>query len=149
MNGTPGATSVGTLAASDVDVGETFTYTIVGGADASLFSVGGAGSDELILTNGILDFETKPSYSVTVRVTDAGGLTYDETLTVTVNDLLVSIDGNERLAGDTWSIQRAAQRKGSLVFQDVRLECLSSTLIPVPHAADLSGVGRADGHALG
>ncbi len=79
--------SVGTLTASDQDSGETFTYSIVGGADAGLFTIGGASSDELILTNGILDFETKPAYSVTVRVTDSGGLTYDETLTVTVNDL--------------------------------------------------------------
>ncbi len=79
--------SVGTLTASDQDSGETFTYSIVGGTDAGLFSIGGASSDELILTNGVLDFETKPSYSVTVRVTDSGGLTYDETLTITVNDL--------------------------------------------------------------
>ncbi len=52
-----------------------------------MFSIGGASSDELILTDGVLDFETKPSYSVTVRVTDSGGLTYDETLTITVNDI--------------------------------------------------------------
>ncbi len=59
----------------------------MGGADAASFSIGGAGSDELILTDGVLDFETQSSYSVTVRVTDSGGNTYDETLTVNVNDL--------------------------------------------------------------
>ena len=32
-----------------------------------------------------LDFESQGSYSVIVRVTDSGGLTYDETLTVAVN----------------------------------------------------------------
>ena len=69
--------------------GDTHTYTIVGGADAALFTIGGAGSDELILDDGVLDFETQSSYQVTVRVTDSGtpGLTYDETVTITVNDL--------------------------------------------------------------
>ncbi len=79
--------SVGTLASTDPDSSDTFTYSIVGGADAAAFSIGGAGSDELILTDGILDFETQPSYSVTVRVNDSGGNWYDETLTVDVNDL--------------------------------------------------------------
>ena len=37
--------------------------------------------------DGVLDFETQSSYSVIVRVTDSGGNTYDETLTVNVNDL--------------------------------------------------------------
>ena len=46
---TTGGHSLGTLSASDPDAGETFTYTIVGGADAALFTIGGAGSDELIL----------------------------------------------------------------------------------------------------
>ena len=78
---------MGTLTATDEDAGETFSYTIVGGADAALFSIGGAGSDELILDDGVLDFETQSSYQVIVRVTDCGGTTYDETLTVNVNDL--------------------------------------------------------------
>ena len=34
--------------------------------------MGGVGSDELLLDDGtLLDFETKSSYSVTVRVTDS------------------------------------------------------------------------------
>ncbi len=57
--------SLGTLTATDEDGGETFTYSINGGADAASFSIGGAGSDELILTDGVLDFETQSSYSVT------------------------------------------------------------------------------------
>ena len=44
-------------------------------------------NDELILSDGVLDFETKSSYTVTVRVTDSGGLTHDESITVNVNDL--------------------------------------------------------------
>ena len=65
---------VATLTTTDPDIGDTFTYSIVGGADAAVFSIGGAGSDELILTDGVLDFETKTSYSVIVRTTDAVGV---------------------------------------------------------------------------
>ena len=84
---TSGGYSVGTLSTTDEDNAETFSYSIVGGADAGVFSIGGAGSDELILSDGTLDFEGQSSYSVTVRVTDGGGNSYDETLTVGVNDL--------------------------------------------------------------
>ncbi len=84
---TSGGSSIGTLSSSDPDSGDTFTYTLVGGADLGNFSIGGAGSDELILTAGILNYEAKSSYEVIVRTTDAGGLTFDKTITVTVNDL--------------------------------------------------------------
>ncbi len=84
---TSSGTSVGVLITTDEDAGETFTYSILGGTDQLKFSIGGALSDELILTDGTLDFETKSSYAVTVRVTDSGGLTYDEAITVSVNDV--------------------------------------------------------------
>ena len=84
---TRAGTSVGTLATTDPDSGDTGMYSIIGGADQARFRIGGAGSDELILADGILDHETKSSYQVIVRVTDSGGLSCEETFTVTVNDL--------------------------------------------------------------
>ena len=84
---TNGGLSIGMLASTDPDGGETFTYSILAGGDGALFTIGGASSDELILDDGVLDFETKPSYSVIVRTTDSALNTYDETLTVNVNDL--------------------------------------------------------------
>ena len=84
---TTGGSSIGTLSSTDVDAGDTFTYSVVGGADAAVFSIGGAGSDELILTDGVLDFETKPSYAVAIRTTDSGGLTHDEALNITITNV--------------------------------------------------------------
>ena len=78
--------SVGSLTTTDQDAGDSTTYSIVGGADAAVFSIGGAGSDELILTDGVLDFETQSSYEVIVRTTDSGGLTRDETFIIGVGD---------------------------------------------------------------
>ncbi|WP_419195275.1 cadherin domain-containing protein, partial [Novipirellula herctigrandis] len=79
--------SVGTLTATDTDAGETFTWQVIGGSDIGNFSIGGSSSDELTLTDGLLNFESQSSYEVIVRVTDAGGNQFDKTLYVTVNDL--------------------------------------------------------------
>ncbi|BFM07277.1 hypothetical protein R50071_24810 [Halioxenophilus aromaticivorans] len=84
---TSGGYSVGTLTTTDQDAGDTFTYTIINGLDSAVFSIGGAGADELILTDGVLDFENQPSYQVTVRTTDSGGLSRDEIITVNVSDV--------------------------------------------------------------
>ena len=56
-------------------------------ADQGVFSIGGAG-DELVLTDGVLDFENPTDadangvYQVRVRVSDSGtpAQTYEETL---------------------------------------------------------------------
>ena len=81
---TTGGLAVATLVTSDVDVGETFTYSIVGGPDAANFSING---DELVLSDGLLDHETRDQYNVVVRATDSGGLTHDESITVVVQDV--------------------------------------------------------------
>lgn len=81
---TTGGDLIGTLSASDPEVGETFSYSIRPGGDAANFSLVG---DQLFLDDGVLNFENKPSYSVTIRVTDSASNTYDETFTITVNDL--------------------------------------------------------------
>ena len=61
-----------------MDAGDTFTYSVVGGTDASKFSTSAA---QLLIADGVLDFETKPSYQVTVRSTDSGGLFVDRSFT--------------------------------------------------------------------
>ena len=78
---------VGALSATDPDLpGDTFSYAVIGGADAGVFSISGS---DLVITDGVLDRESQASYQVTVEVTDSGtpGLTYNETFTITVNDL--------------------------------------------------------------
>jgi len=77
-------TTVGSLTTSDPDSADTATYTINGGTDAGVFTISGS---ELIITDGVLDFETQASYSGTVQVSDTAGLTHDQTFTITVNDL--------------------------------------------------------------
>ena len=76
-------TVVGGLTTTDVDGGDTFTYTLVGGgSDNDRFSISGAN----LVTGAGFDFETKNSYSVVIQTSD-GSATYSKTLTITVNDV--------------------------------------------------------------
>ncbi|MEO9933844.1 cadherin domain-containing protein [Rhodopirellula bahusiensis] len=79
-------TSVGSLSTTDSNTGDTFTYSIVsidGSTTATTFAISG---DSLIATEA-LDFETKSSYTVVVRTTDQGGLSFDQSFTINVDDV--------------------------------------------------------------
>ncbi|MFK7768564.1 MAG: cadherin-like domain-containing protein, partial [Mariniblastus sp.] len=84
---TTGGVSVATLSATDVDAGDWLSFSIVGGADQANFSIGGTNSNELLIDAGTLDYESKQSFEVIVRVTDSGGLVRDEVVTVNVADV--------------------------------------------------------------
>ena len=74
-------TEVGTLTTTDVDAGDTFTYSITTQDVSAAFQIAG---DKLQVGSGTVDFEATPTLSVTVRTTDSGGFTFDKALTVTV-----------------------------------------------------------------
>ena len=79
-------TTVGTLSTADVDDGDTFTYTLVAGTgdtDNASFSI----SNSNLLSDAIFDHEIQDSYSIRVRTTDTNGLSYDESFTITINDI--------------------------------------------------------------
>ena len=78
--------TVGTLATTDVDAGNTFTYTLVAGtgdADNTAFNISGA----LLRATSSLDFETKSSYTVRVRSTDQGGLVTEKSFIISVTNV--------------------------------------------------------------
>ncbi len=87
---------IGVLGAADADVGDTFTFAFkdvagtlqdAGGAFAIVFNVG-TGNYELVVANSaLLDFEGLPTMNVTIIVTDFLGGTFEETLTITLNDV--------------------------------------------------------------
>lgn len=77
---------VGTLSSTDADSGDTHTYTLVSGTgatDNASFSIVG----NQIKAGIAFDFETKSSYSVRVKTTDAGGLSFEKVFTVTVTNV--------------------------------------------------------------
>jgi hypothetical protein len=82
----PVATTVGTLSASDPDAGDTQSFSLVAGpgsTDNGSFQLVGS----TLQTNAVFNFESKASYSIRVRSSDAGGLSVEKVLTVTVNNV--------------------------------------------------------------
>lgn len=74
--------TIGNLGATDVDVGDTITYTI---SDNRFEVVSGS---VLRLKSGVsLDYEMEPTVALTVSATDIGGLTSNQGFTITVNDI--------------------------------------------------------------
>ena len=83
-------TPVGTVSATDPDVGETLTYSLTDSAGGrfAINSLTGTLTGALTVANGsLLDFETATSHTITVRVTDNGGLTFDKSFTITVTNV--------------------------------------------------------------
>ena len=73
--------AVGDVSATDPDDGDTVTYQIKG----SVFAIDGRSG--AITVNAALDYETNPSYPLTVEVRDGEGLRDTATVTVTVADV--------------------------------------------------------------
>ena len=100
MTGRNGALAVSTVSARDVDVGDTLTYSIVGGADAGRFVIDAS--------TGVLRFVSVPNfavpadadrnnvYEVVVQVSDSAGATDSQALSVSIAlDVTVGGPGDE------------------------------------------------------
>ena len=77
---------VGTLSTVDPDVGDSQTYTLVTGSgdnDNAKFQISG----NEVLSAAVFDFETKASYKVRIRTTDAQGLSFEKPLVIVINNL--------------------------------------------------------------
>jgi VCBS repeat-containing protein len=76
----PTSTAVGTVTATDVEAGDTLTYAITAGnsnpdGDSNLaFTINPTTGAITVNDRGDLDFETTPTFNLTVKVTDVGGL---------------------------------------------------------------------------
>ncbi|MCF8319299.1 MAG: gliding motility-associated C-terminal domain-containing protein [Sphingobacteriaceae bacterium] len=77
---------IGNLSTTDVDAGDTFTYRLVSGTgstDNGKFTIVGNELKADISFN----FEAKKTYSVRIRTTDAGGLSFEKVITIGINDV--------------------------------------------------------------
>jgi gliding motility-associated-like protein len=78
--------SIGTLTTTDPDAADSFTYSLVSGAgstDNSKFTLSG----NTLKAAEAFDFETKSSYSIRIQTSDAAGLSFQKTLSISVNDV--------------------------------------------------------------
>lgn len=80
--GAASGTAIGAITFSDEDAGDTHTLSI-SGTDASKFQI----VNNELQNAEVLNFEEKANLDITITVTDAGGLTADQNVTINVNDV--------------------------------------------------------------
>lgn len=114
-------TLVGTFMTTDLDPGNTFTYSLVtgvGDADNSKFTI----NNNQLQINLSPDFETQSSYSIRVRTIDQGGLSLDKTLTITVNNIneapVNTVPGAQTATQDAFLVFSTANGN-AISFQDI------------------------------
>ncbi|SFE33447.1 YVTN family beta-propeller repeat protein [Spirosoma endophyticum] len=86
----PVGTVVGALSTTDGGAGGPFSYSLVNTGtypDNAAFSIGTGADAGKLLTNAGFDYETKASYVIRVATTNACGLSFETSLTLTVTDV--------------------------------------------------------------
>ncbi len=79
-------TLVGSVTAGDSDPGDSLVYRITAGDPGGIFAIDASGN--ITVADGSqLDFESSASRTLTVQVTDSGGLTDTATIAVGINDV--------------------------------------------------------------
>ena len=81
----PGGTAVGTVTATDQDIGQTLFFSIIDGNASGVFAIDGSTGAITVADAAALDFETASSFTLTVRVTDSGTPALSATASVRVN----------------------------------------------------------------
>jgi Cadherin domain/RTX calcium-binding nonapeptide repeat (4 copies) len=81
-------TVVGILSASDPDANAVLTYSFVPGGDAGgRFAINAVTGELSVLDGTRLDFESNPTQTIIVRVTDQGGLSTDRAFVINLTDV--------------------------------------------------------------
>ena len=99
------------VTATDAD-SDTLTYAL-GGTDAASFGIDS--STGQLMTLAALDFETKPTYSVTVTASDSGGLSDSIDVTITVTDVDEDVAPPDPLV-DKYDVNKDGEIERSEVF---------------------------------
>ncbi len=79
----PNGTVVGTIVATDPDAGDKLNYVFTAGNEAGIFALDALSGEITVADGSQLDYETTPSYSLTVEVTDSSFMT--DTAAITIN----------------------------------------------------------------
>ena len=79
-------TLVATVTASDPDAGDVLSFSLVADGNGR-FVVDPASGRLLVAPGAILDYGTSPTQTLLLRVTDAQGLSTEQTLVITLNDV--------------------------------------------------------------
>jgi len=101
-------TLVGTLSAVDPNAGDSHSFTLVDSAGGR-FAIAG----NRLVVAGALNYEAAASHTVIVRATDSGGLSFDKTFTI-------SVQNQNELVG--FDVQRGALNRSYIRYVDLIFE---------------------------
>ena len=143
-------TVVGTVSGTDPDSGDTKTYSFTDNASGR-FAINSSSGEITIANSSLLNYENATSHSVTVRVTDSGGLTYDETFTINVtnvNETPSGVDTTITINEDTSHTLTIANFGFSDVDAGDSLSAVRIDTLPSAGSLTLSGVAVTAGQVV-
>jgi gliding motility-associated-like protein len=82
------AQDVGSLMSLDPDIGDSFTYSLVSGT-GSMNNADFTTDGTTLKTAGMINFESGATRSILIRVTDAGGLTFDQQFSINIEEVVI------------------------------------------------------------
>jgi sugar lactone lactonase YvrE len=71
----------------ELDLRDSLTYTITGGNTGGAFAIDSNTGKITVANSSALDYETNPTFNLTVQVEDSGALTDTATITIDLNDV--------------------------------------------------------------
>jgi len=94
--------SIGIILATDPDAGQSLTYSIIDGNTNSAFQINPTSGELTVANSTILDFESFPSFQLTVLVEDDGQGNLTDQANITVN--LLDVNENPVIEDQTFEI---------------------------------------------
>ncbi|WP_181415511.1 cadherin domain-containing protein, partial [Nitrosomonas sp. Nm84] len=143
-------TSVGTVSTTDPDNGDTQSYSLTDTAGGR-FAINGSTGQITVANGALLNYEAATSHSVIVRVTDSGGLTYDETFTINltnVNEAPTGADATVTINEDASHTTTAANFGFSDIDAGDSLSAVRIDTLPGAGSLTLSGVAVTAGQIV-
>jgi VCBS repeat-containing protein len=80
------STVVGTVGTTDIDNGDTFTYSLTNNAGGR-FAINSSTGQVTVANGSLLNFEASSSHTIVVQTTDAAGAGFSKTMNVTVTNV--------------------------------------------------------------
>ena len=131
-------TVVGTVTFTPQDTGQTHTFAITAGNTGGAFAINPSTGQITVATSSAVNFETTPSFSLTVEVTDSGVPALTGTATITVN--LTNANDVPLAASQTESTPEDTAKEITLSATDQDHLTLTFSIVGTPQHGGLSAV---------
>jgi|GEM_PF-1827268 len=141
---TANGTAIGNVVANDPDMGDTITYAIIGGNTGNAFTIDAQTGAITVANSAALNFETTPTFSLTVTATDNGMLV--DTDTYVIN--LTNVNEAPLISPQTFSVAENSDPGtilGTVVASDPEGTALTYKLLAAGNTGNAFGIVAATG----